>query len=667
MSEFREKVGGFFRSVHDTWVEDILRLKIYGDSLLTPRVEAEMSRFGVILALQFLVDLFVWRWAWSYALADAFLVPTLFGIVFAGAVLMYDVSIIVMDTGSEEPNSGFLIPILEWRVLKSTQRQLLMRFAILLGLAFVTAIPAELKTFEDEINNRIERVEKHAIDVIRKDAVDKEQAQLTEDDAHATTQRTADVEKHRLELQRKRTQLLEAQQSRRAGLQKARDDAAQRAADEVSGNYKSRAPGAGVIYKALLEEKRQAEAELASFETTAAKELSDFDAHSAQEIADHEKGRDTDADARLATSREKVKEIQRMDPDRLVKLYGGSWKQPRGFLYRFKSLQALADEDQTVRIMIWGLRAVLVVLGIFVLALKLMASQELKRYFSLAAQAGAGNLQAQRIVGNMGFGNFAQFALSDKVRSQLSEYNDAVINLAGAIADFREAIRAEAQKDGVVTGKRQDRQTIIGALHAVWMTSCQPKINELNRLEARLTEAGINIPSWPSKLLDGTDPRTIQPELWQVSMVDLIQNYGWEDPQAKQREEGAMRVRMVEIRNRLRAGIEKLRSILDVAVRMQDVRHPQILTRLHGAWETNVAPVLSDLNELEWQMTEAGMAIPEWPRDFPDPRPTLESEWHTPTPNNLLARGYSMDYSYTPPKVRSLRPDAKGAAQSASA
>lgn len=609
------------------FLANLYNLRIYGDSLLTPRVKAKQVKFACLLTIVFILYGWGWSRAWYYGIGMMSL-SILFGYMISFGELLYDRFVIVSDNTVEGRGKWVAAP----------------RIVMVLLFSVVSSVPIELSVFEGEINNRIEQRERAAIDKIVEKAIRLEtarfddemaslQSQLSRDASATSATASADVGNFENDRARERQQILEAQATKRTQLTQALNAKSDQVALEAAGKGPSGKYGDGPALKAMRQQEAEARAALDTFEVEAATQLANFDTDTQNRLnllrAARDqvvlKGQGTVADRldeKRAAKRAKVDEIRLLamkDRPRLAGMYGESWEEARGFLARYRIMHELEKEDPVVTLIKWGCRFLMILPTLLILGIKQFPSEELVRYYSLGAQARAGNLDAQKIVANMGYPDFANYGLTTKVRDLLAQLYEARTELWMAAQQLERKLQklCEPDKD---TGVHKPLIDIEGKLHAEWLAS-EETVKKANLLEKQVNLTGIPVPVWEEDQF-GRDPRA-EPAIWKVS-ADRAETYGWHAPDVVVETGKQAREHLVleqrQLRRLLGSADRDLHTIVST-----NPRTPKrdLEANRRQFFNESLVPVLERIEEYEAQVQSAGLPRPPWPEGFEDPRRDL--------------------------------------------
>ena len=605
---------------------NLYQLRIYkSEKLLTKRVKAEQGAQAITLTLMMFIDSWAWYRAWSYGLVEQVLIPLVLGTSFAIAAVMYDRSVIVADTTTGKVNGYY---------------QIGGRALLLILISFLTAVPVELAVFESEITKKLESQEKAAADLIRDKAIEtvnvalnadvsELQAQLAGDASLTQGNADTDINRFQQDRARERTQMLQAQSAKRQLLVTTLKDKSDQVALEAAGQGPSGKYGNGPAFQAMKAQEQEARQALNTFESETASQNATFDQETKEHMVQLRAARDKTVsgnqanvakalDAKRKERKQKIEELRVMSNDKLAALYGGEWRVAKGFLARFHVLAEMADTDSYVNHIVWGCRIVMILMGMFVLSLKLMASQEFKLYYSLAAQAKNGDEDAKAAVTTGGNTEFEQYGNSASVRSDLEELHSARKAVWLAIWELEKHLVALTKVDNK-TGMFKTRVEIEGGLHAAWLENGAAAMGKVSEIEEHLRLIGVSVPNWPTKM--GSDPRGTDP--WKVTEGRLA-GFGWHKPDQKLEEVKKAKTDLIAHRRELRKLIATTEFELHQLIRGEPTISKSEIDALRmNVWETTFVSLLDKMSDLEFFITELGQKTPEWPAEFEDPRPGL--------------------------------------------
>lgn len=618
----QQGVGEFFTN--------LFALRVYGDKNLTSRTRKDQAVMGIALFLIFFVDTIVWTTAVHYALSSmfptwSFVLALPFGFALALALVLFDRSVVVADT----------------TVGKAVLWSIGGRAVFLLVISLLTAVPAEVTLFSSNIEQHIARQEKTSVDKIREKALEVErkrfdariaekQVELAAQAKAATVVASGDVDTFRGDRDSERQKLLAAQAVKRQSLVDTLAEKSEQVALEAAGKGPSGKYGDGPAFQAMKDQETQLRKDLENFEAQAEKSIEAFDLATVAKTADLRLKRDQkgvagqDALTKTLDQLRKEKdrkreEIMLMEPGKLASLYGESWNQAKDFLARYEALEQLREQRPAVNVMVWGCRLVMVILGLCILGLKLMASQEFKLYYSLAAQAKAGDTGAQGAAEIMGYPDFDNYGLSDQARDLLTDLYDARLKVWECAQQLERELQELCQPDPR-TGVCKSMMEIEGKAHAAWLANSK-EVGEVNKLEQKLRLTGVEVPEWEEDQF-GRDPRT-EPAIWKVDEHRLA-TFGWEDPSTVVHDGNQARETVIEKRRELRRLLSLAERELYSAI-SANFRTPkrQLEAARREFYDVQVLPVIEDLELAEQAMTKAGLPLPPWPADFADPRANL--------------------------------------------
>ncbi|HAT03424.1 MAG TPA: hypothetical protein DCS29_01440 [Candidatus Magasanikbacteria bacterium] len=604
------------------WLLNVTGMKVFGDSLLTERVRKELSRFAWVLLIQLIVDLWVWTTLWSYALPSSMFWSLSLGTMFALLIFKVDQGVITHDTSSDE---GRLRPIIG-------------RAILLLMIALITALAVELGVFATAIDRRLDQRENIAVTELKETEIakinskyqkliDQARADGTEATSHAQTTGQQDVESYKSQRATERASI----EARYAADKKAIEDQIaagdQRILDETKGRFTGRS-GIGPMVIALQQEKEKALGELSKIRQAEATELGTFDTTTAASIASLESKRDTDTATATTTNKarveglqmqweDKVQEIREMNRDRFATIYGGDWKQDRGFLTRFHALQEMASEDSIIQWLIWGTRLLMMIIGMAILILKLSSSREFVNYFSYRAQIAAGNPDATAHAEAEGYNdptNRKALAWPPETLEVMGALHMARLNLCKAWRAWWQQA-GETCKQDAKTGLCRSRDDVATQLRLAWNLTVQPMVDALATAEREVELNGRSIPRWDETRYPEPDPRNMT-EPWDLSDTQL-RGLGWEDPSEKVRD---AQEAVIQLPGLYRQIIDFM-ATMDMGTRRQIRTAPAtsllvLEDRRFQFYHTQMRRVLEDMEDAERKIASTGRHMPERPRSL---------------------------------------------------
>jgi hypothetical protein len=640
---------------------DPFGFKEYGESLMTEKVRRNMKRFAWILAIQFVIDFVAWGRVGAYGfptdtmgILAHFTAMVFIGLAFAMAILLFDVTVVTLDTSKS----------------RSSLWPLLGRAVILFAISFVTAIPVELTLYEPAITRRLEGRQKTSVDAIRAKAIAEEEASFAKKIASSENELVKISEGYTLLKKRvaeylteRASQRKQVEEQRKAGadsLQKSIDEQRKAVNDEMDGTG-----GSGHRGKARIADYKEALlAKLVSdknkYDTDTKSILADFDKATGAGTAEREsaltqksKDDETAGKVQLAAIRsqkdQKIAGLRTMPAEELSQKYGGDWKKSFDFLTRYRELASMAEEDPLIRWSVWGCRLVLIALGLLILLLKAMAPEEMKRYFSFGAQAANGVrsdvVRQAEVAGYHDADARKALGFSIKYRDLLQSLGAARRKLAEAYARWCQQAQTLASEINSATGFHYHLEVLHSMVHDLWVKqehgySVMECALALERVEEKCRLNGLALPPWPDEL--GKDPRKCS-KPWNISEDDAVL-YGWTDPTPALLLQKASK--LSDARHKLVQAYFYFRSNMMYwcQERIPKGAPAKILPLLYLAlteqWRGQVLPAILNLEKVEQECRSAGMAMPCWPAELgSDPR-TLDQPWQPP-PDELIKLGWA--------------------------
>lgn len=589
--------------------EDPLRLRVYGETLLTERVKLELGAFTALLLAQFAFDLWAWSNAWSYAGTTAVTI-TMLSMVFATVILIVDRAIIVVDVSQVRSKLGLAFT----------------RGALLILLACITAVPVELRIFQPEIEQVIANEEKVAVDAIREKAkaYETELATRQKDTTAAALTGSPDAVVQRRAQEREA--IVAQQKSDRADITKRLSAKSTELVRETAGKGPSGRRGDGVTTAAMRKQEADIRKELSDFDKAAREQLREFDRETERMRTEAVKSGTDELSRRDTALDEKLHAVEAMPAAELAAAYGGEWQKSRGFLERYRTLLDLIDADPKNSLIAWGCRLIMIVLGLTILFAKpVMSSDETVAYFSLMAQAAGGNERAKKLVKLQGYGvndRVHKLGWTQEVQRLHERMSQAQIAVRNAVTAFEAEMERLCEPPGDGLCLSRDRLEIDAG--RAWLASVQPKVDALEAVEAQFERFGVDIPAWPT---DWTvrDPRRSGERPWNLGDAELNVRYGWVNPQEAIR-------RITSARHIARAWMSELGPLLEEMenqtlrlihenpeAEIEEIEHDRrqfVLTRLN--------PVVNELSEALAALQAARQPVPPWPEALGDAKKRRE-------------------------------------------
>lgn len=596
--------------------------------LATPLVKAWWQAFYIAMACQATVDFIAWFFAMLYAMNNVFLAG-LMAAAIVGGITQLDISIITAD--DSEVN--------RWRKYGNV----LFRIAFTLVIAGITAIPMELRWFQSEIEERLEMEQTARFDALRDKAINTEktridaevaevQTQLSNDASATVANADKDLNTYIKDRTQARTQMLEAQATQRGSLQKALKDKSDQVALEAAGKGPSGKYGNGPALETMRKQEQEAKEALDKFESDAATQVAQFDQVTQGKLVQLRAARDNATsvgqkelkdrlDGLRKERREKVEELRLMSPEKLAKLYGGSYKKSFGFLARYETLEKMRVEKAEVDTTVWACRVIMAIMGLLILGLAMSAPTEFKRYYSVGAQAAANDTFAKRVVEGMGYDDPKNFALTTRSRAALEGLFAARQEL------WLKVLELEKQLAGIVvadkkTGLYPTMLQIQGQLHSLWVQGGEDVLTKVGKKEEEVRRLGAKVPSWPTEKF-GSDPRVAGIPVWKVDERKL-RTFGWESPDAALNAAKQAALGLTSDRLELRRQVEEMEvAIQELIAGNPTISFEQVRRAQFQAYREKIIPVLHKVRTAEDAIIRAGRDLPDWPEDYADPRANL--------------------------------------------
>jgi hypothetical protein len=625
-----------------------------GNPLYTQTVRGYTILLRVYLVAIAAFETYTWSASFGYALASAAAVWLLTGVMVT-ATLVVDRSLLVMNTRARDtlltppPTKQ---PIVElwwhqgWNKVRAffrltpipfqgerhsvwTQtvreylrdprfrRQAWMRFAIVLAISVVNAVPFELRVFEPEINDLVQATEIRRLSSLRETATATTRVRHDELMRDEQAQERASITRFNNDRIQARQDMVTRHDTELARLRGEANRLGAAATNESAGRGPSGQRGAGGTYEALRRDASEASDRVRAYEATAHSEQTSFDRETAtrrSEIENQARTRRSTLNQELETRLAHVRSPAFAQERRV------EWEQPRGFLARFSALRALEHQDASVRVTVWGLRCFTVFLGLMFLLLKARAPREFETYHSVECQAAAGHEGAKEHLRRLGVANFSAHARDISAKGLLLQWHTLCVDTMQKV----NALETEMRELAIKREKGNwalDANTIRGTLRKAFLDGVAPMFQGLSELENAAKTSGLEALLWPDTLNNGIDPRFATERLWNVSSAQLTE-LGWEDPtndRAEMRDlcESYIGLQFVIAKAVADWNVELHRLSVDASAEVIDASAASFYAQ-------HMLPALMQMTRIEQLLTARAQPIPAWPNNQ-DPREGLEA------------------------------------------
>lgn len=594
--------------------------------LKTPVVEAYHQQVIIAIMCQAAFDWTMWYFALQFAFHNAILSVAVASMIVFG-VIQLDLSIVTADDSDVN--------------VRKRWASMAWRFIFTLMIATITSVPMELKWFDSEITHRLETKQKKEIDTIRKGAMADEEKRIDTDIKDISVQlaaeasmtqgaAVADLNNYEKARSDTRQQMVTAQQQEEEKINTAIKEKEDIALAEAAGKGESGKPKCGDTCKRAEAQAQAWRDQLTQKKGEAATQLVDFDQETQDHIATLRAKRDgttTDNQKELKgwldtlrkERRTKVDEIRKMSPEKVSDLYGGNYQKEFGFQDRYDTLENMRTESPAVNWTIWACRVIAAIMGFLVLGMAVSAPTEVKRYYSLSAQAEVGDQSAKKVVNGMGFEDLKNLALTPKARQAFINLYAVRQQLWAVVMEVEQKLVSVVVPDER-TGLYQSKHRIEGIVHALWLQKGAEVMQKLGNAEEEVRRAGQKVPVWPTDKL-GQDPRGTQ--VWKITEQRLV-SFGWESP------EEVITAGKLGLKNVTTNRLELRKLIEEMEVKLQEkisanrlVDYNEVIRFQTQSFSAKIVPALHNIRASEDAIVKAHYEVPEWPAEYPDPRDGL--------------------------------------------
>lgn len=628
--------------------------------LLTPKVLLWFALWTVALIGQAMFDWTMLRFLIQYAFHSWWL-SVMLATCLVAALMMLDITVLTADTSDHSR--------------KRMYAQVIGRVAFTVALAYVTSAPMEVSWFETEILARLNSDQKKDIDQIRKNATVQEKARVDSEMVEVTAQLAGDAsatqgnasadinayESQRAEMRQKMVDKETKNEERLDTIIKKKE---QDSLDEAAGKGLSGKVKCADACKKAQAQADAAKAELAKSKTDSSAALIAFDDKTKDHLISLRAGRDkvtvsnhaelkNRMDALRKERKEKEDGLKVMDPAKLVDIYGGTYRTQWGWKDMKHTLDLLLAEDPSMAEAILICRILAAFAGFLIIMLALARPEEVSRFFSLGAQAQAGDRFAKKVVNGMGYDDLKNYALTSVARTNLEELSGCRFDVSAVRHELDERMVAIIVPNQV-SGLYPTRLEVQADLHAIWVQKGQPAMKKLAEQEEKVRRAGQIVPAWPTEKL-GKDPRVGNP--WEVDERKL-KSFGWQSPDdileaAKQARKDLLANRLL-LRKRTEEAEVDLQDLIAGNTR---ITLQQILASRRAFYKGQILPVLDSLRANEETIRISGSEPAQWPEDFSDPRPGLYQKICLPEESDLRIK-YGWEGKDEPSGLRAVQSEA---------
>jgi hypothetical protein len=375
----REQVAPFLDLYAPTWLHPLIKLLVLDEHGPMPRTVQAQVGFGVLLmGVQFCLDMLAWtlgfRWVFVNAMGwPGWILAVLFAFLIAGIIVIFERFVLTADVyGSKVPL--FLNPAI------------LMRVAVVVLFASVTAIPVELMVFHDVIqgrlNGELQGVREGARQQLRGD-IRKDIDDVAGEEGKARTRLKEETPAVKLEN-------LDVPQhdARIAEVAKQYNGVMAELTQEEKG-WRSGRAGKGPKWFRLNDEKLGLEREMAEAKAARQAEL-DRRSESNRKAEEVSSKRHFDEltkisdryDPRKRELEKKLRDVDRMTDDELKRATKREFAVVDGFSRRWKIMNDLEKEDPLFNLTKWAVRGLFVAFGLLVLTTKALFNRPTKAYYA---------------------------------------------------------------------------------------------------------------------------------------------------------------------------------------------------------------------------------------------------------------------------------------------
>lgn len=635
--------------------------------LLSTGVLDTFMLWGAMLTAMFLFECWTWSGTFGYALEGHPFQVALVSFVFAWAVVNVDRLILLADPygrpealpapSATEPTKESVLralwakatnPMRAWlglaaldlkvragnRHMKSwtnhlsrlagssnVRRMMLGRLAVLLVISLVNAVPLELRFLAPEIEDRIASKELTAQAHIRATEEARVHTSANARRDQENTRYTGELQSYNVERERQRVEMVRQHDAELARRRGAITSLEQQAIDETrNGGMNSdgsrRATGPGPRFNAVRDQANNDRGALERYETQLRQEQEQFTSSSTAQRGD--------LLARHSTNLEQI----RLDEERAVNRifsaaflaeHQSEWKKPRGFLARFTTLLELEHESKYAKVIIWGSRAIITILGMLFLLFKMSAPREVLIYLSTAHQAKHGHEKARAQLRGRGISDFDAFARDPSVKAADAVWSGLAVQAAQK-RNTLEGAKCKLALERLPGSFSHTLTEINGQLRDLFVNEVLPSLLEQKEFADFLASQGIDHEAAKS-FLATFDVMVSGDSLWRITPEELT-DLGWKDPQPDRE---MLEQKVEEYANLQMALLHRVSDWTFRLIDFGDKNTPslEVITAGQQAYQALQGDLL-EMARLEALFTKRATSIPPWGKDG-DPRDKLMS------------------------------------------
>ncbi len=632
------RIGTWFAGILDFLVEKVYMLKVYGNTLMSPRVEAELRAYAALLTCIFGIELWAWGSTWELIFGRLCWQSVMLSLVFASITVLVDRAVIVSYTGPIRPDAGFRFKKTAFRInIGSWVFNYSLRVALLVLTAGINAVPVELRVFRPEIEQKIHERETASLDAIRSRARTLELSHVDDRGVTATMATQGDIATYIGERQTARELLMQSQETHRASLAAEVARRAQRASNEAAGLGSSGRVGASSAFGGERQMTADAQRALSDYNAQVATDLQNFDRATDTHV-DAMRGQRIAAQASNESARQAmIDRISGMDGDELATQYGGTWREPRGFLSFLRTLLSMSAGDLQVQQIREACFLVMMVIGLMAIIIKITSSEEGGRYFYLPAQAAADNDKAKEALLKMGYVKHARLGYDQSVKDELYRYGDFCEAYTDAWRNLQAFITEQARALTPDEKYHYSFRVISKTITDRWMKTVAPTINGVANATRRLIQQGIEVPSW---MTDENGPQPIGPAAIKFELTEaLLTERGWKNPQPELDEIERRSARFIGLRQTLAQLIDDTDNRSHHLFVENPMNADRVVAQRSEIFWNEMVPLAREMNEIDdWMFRVTGERA-KWPSYLVDPRQNLAYKFELTSQADLIRLG----------------------------
>lgn len=637
-----------------TGLVSVFGFDVYGESGLTTSVRRWFVSFGLALACQFVIDVWLWHGAMSYTNMTAFAI--VFGFVVATVILLFDRSILVADLSRSRT---------VWLPIGG-------RLLFIFVLALISTVPLQLQVFHVEIDNRVSTAETRLRDrLLTKAKAEIEATYLGENGAITLLlkERNEIEEKTKAEREPQLNALLGSQGSARTFHEeevKRTSNTLQNEVAGIEGAGLSGTAGEGPATRVAREQKAAAQTAQTAFEEKAAADIAAFNAATSALVEQRKAASVVRENELRGAMKAEMDAVRATQSKELALKYGEQWQSPDGLMARVDILFQMKEESAAVRWACHALEVVMMIISLLVVGMKFMAGDDLKSYYSRAIQARRQQPEAVEALVASGFtdpATRANLAVPFNVLDGQDKLHEMRVALARALGNYWAKVADLCGHTDPGTGLHHTRVALTAGFQKLWDENVAQSWARVQEQMRWLENNGVPTPPWDVEKYGQPEPHGYHP--WEVNENEIA-GFGWRDPTPQINAAMEALTHLHDLRGQIVSAMFDLKGEVREFVRGHLAAQ---LAEVHDSafrfYKGNVLPLRRELAIAEETARRGGLKVPPRPSAIATDE-ALDNCWLV-QPGMLVPWGWTGNLPHIAPAPASPPPATNDEADSANA